>query len=149
MSQIIGNQQRNAHPGPYRNWQVGQTSQKFMNGNGKQHRNRVDVSFYGPASHLQQDNRHCVERDVSTSLSSVTISQRHNPGDLSVASDVDRWDLHGNPKRRRSGSMTSRDKRWESRLQWRNITWESCYHFDGILISNNKSSWSQTAIKSR
>ena len=80
----------------------------------KRHQNHVDLSFYGPASHLPQDNQHYVQSDVSTPPSSVTISERYDSREPSIAtSDVDTWDLHNNPstKQRRRGSITSLDNR--------------------------------------
>ena len=80
----------------------------------KRHQNHVDLSFYGPASHLPQDNRHYVQSDVSTPPSSVTISERYDSREPSIAtSDVDTWDLHNNrsTKQRRRGSIASLDNR--------------------------------------
>ena len=89
------NQQLNVHPRPYHNRDM------F----GKHHQNNVDLSFYGPASHLHQNNHHYVESDVSTS------PQMRNPRQPLIARNVERRVLQTSqsPKQRRSGSMSSLD----------------------------------------
>lgn len=89
------NQQLNVHPRPYLN----------RNTFGKHHQNNLDLSCYGPASHLHQNKHHYVENDVSTS------PQRHNRRQPPSARNVERLVLQNSqsPKRRRSGSMSSLD----------------------------------------
>jgi hypothetical protein len=88
------NQQLNVHPRPYLNRNM------FFR---KHHQNNVDLSFYGPASHLHRNKHHYVESNVSTS------PPRRNPRQPASARNVERQNQQNSrsPKRRRSHSMSS------------------------------------------